>query len=426
MHDNQFDLILIEFILSNTEYRYPFVMMFSRSFSPSKLPRPPPPPPPPPPPLQEKRHKRRQLRHSTTNQSNVSLTSTIRNETPLENPLLVLNHETENIDIELSAVHIEQQSPYNSNKSDNSAWTAHNIKTVMQSTTTTDAVEEYHLGTVTVKHSSNGCGSSITPVLSSSSMEIEGSGGSSSHGDGGGGAESSDSSISGSWRNRLRLFHLFQRKYNYQNNNHHNNHMTKSCETSITASRSRSSNDIINNNNNIYLSGQLDNNGVVRQTMNQKYKNYGRTVPIQKQQHQESFYNNQEYTSSQYQKYQQQCNDTTVIVDDPVHDFDESEWTPMDSSYGAAIPLAGWIPKGIRRTIEFTVLLCIALIIVFFIVETSVRSDRNHKSNNNNNNDNNGNLYNVLTDYINDDIVWNYTSYNNTTSGNDDNNTGGN
>ena len=35
--------------------------------------------------------------------------------------------------------------------------------------------------------------------------------------------------------------------------------------------------------------------------------------------------------------------------EESVQDFEESEWTPPDSSYGAAIPLFGWIPKKTRQ-----------------------------------------------------------------------------
>ena len=113
---------------------------------------------------------------------------------------------------------------------------------------------------------------------------------------------------------------------------------------------------------------------------------------------------------------------------DPVSDFDDTEWTPMDSSYGAAIPLAGWIPKGIRRTIEFTVLVGLALIIVVLVVETSLRSS-NHKNNTSSNNNNNNNNAAVVTTTTTEDgggVAW-YTNYTNddtinTTSHNNNNN----
>ena len=107
-----------------------------------------------------------------------------------------------------------------------------------------------------------------------------------------------------------------------------------------------------------------------------------------------------------------------LAADDPVSDFDDSEWTPMDSSYGAAIPLAGWIPKRIRRTIEFTVLLGLAVLIVFLIVEKSVTSSNHNKSNNSSNN----NIVNQVIDNYNgdDEVFYNYSNYENTTIYDDD------
>lgn len=58
---------------------------------------------------------------------------------------------------------------------------------------------------------------------------------------------------------------------------------------------------------------------------------------------------------------------------DSLYDFHDSEWTPPDSSYGAAIPIAGSIPKHIRRAIEVT-LIGLALIgLAFLIVTASIR-----------------------------------------------------
>jgi len=45
------------------------------------------------------------------------------------------------------------------------------------------------------------------------------------------------------------------------------------------------------------------------------------------------------------------------------------EWTPADSSYGAAIPVCGWIPKNIRRIIE----LCLLTILVASFVAGIVK-----------------------------------------------------
>ena len=45
------------------------------------------------------------------------------------------------------------------------------------------------------------------------------------------------------------------------------------------------------------------------------------------------------------------------------------EWTPADSSYGAAIPVCGWIPKNIRRIIE----LCLLTVLVASFVAGIVK-----------------------------------------------------
>lgn len=63
------------------------------------------------------------------------------------------------------------------------------------------------------------------------------------------------------------------------------------------------------------------------------------------------------------------------------------DWTPPDSSYGAAIPVGGWIPKRIRRNIERSLSICIVVLIVYVIVTASLRAERNkHDGGNNNSN----------------------------------------
>lgn len=54
-------------------------------------------------------------------------------------------------------------------------------------------------------------------------------------------------------------------------------------------------------------------------------------------------------------------------------DFTDAEWTPPDSSYGAAFPVGGWIPKNIRRLIEWTVIGMVVVGIVLFVITTSIR-----------------------------------------------------
>ena len=66
-------------------------------------------------------------------------------------------------------------------------------------------------------------------------------------------------------------------------------------------------------------------------------------------------------------------------------DFDPSDWTPPDSSYGAAIPVAGWIPKPIRRTIEGTLIALGIVALVYMVVTTSMRvtNERSNKDSSN-------------------------------------------
>jgi hypothetical protein len=59
--------------------------------------------------------------------------------------------------------------------------------------------------------------------------------------------------------------------------------------------------------------------------------------------------------------------------DESVSDFDESEWTPQDSAYGAACPVCGFIPKHVRRLIEFSLLAGMILGFVYLLVTTSIQ-----------------------------------------------------
>jgi hypothetical protein len=59
--------------------------------------------------------------------------------------------------------------------------------------------------------------------------------------------------------------------------------------------------------------------------------------------------------------------------EDSLADFEDSEWTVPDSSYGAAIPFGGWIPKNIRRTIESTLIAVLFIGLVYLVVATSIR-----------------------------------------------------
>jgi hypothetical protein len=57
---------------------------------------------------------------------------------------------------------------------------------------------------------------------------------------------------------------------------------------------------------------------------------------------------------------------------DSLADFDESEWTPQDSSYGAACPVCGSVPKHVRRAVEFSMISLLVLAFIYFLVMTSI------------------------------------------------------
>jgi hypothetical protein len=51
---------------------------------------------------------------------------------------------------------------------------------------------------------------------------------------------------------------------------------------------------------------------------------------------------------------------------------DHIEWTPQDSSYGAAVPACGWVPKRIRKLFEGIMFLIIVALLIFVIVKTGM------------------------------------------------------
>jgi len=67
---------------------------------------------------------------------------------------------------------------------------------------------------------------------------------------------------------------------------------------------------------------------------------------------------------------------TTSTTSTKISDWDP-EWTEQDSSYGAAFPICGWLPKSVRRAIEFTFFGTFILVAVGFVVSTSVRVGNN-------------------------------------------------
>jgi len=59
-------------------------------------------------------------------------------------------------------------------------------------------------------------------------------------------------------------------------------------------------------------------------------------------------------------------------ISDSLADFDEAEWTPQDSAYGAAIPICGWVPKRLRQFIEATLIALTVAGLVYLVVTTSI------------------------------------------------------
>mmetsp|Transcript_10947 Transcript_10947/g.15407 ORF Transcript_10947/g.15407 Transcript_10947/m.15407 type:complete len:298 (+) Transcript_10947:129-1022(+) len=86
--------------------------------------------------------------------------------------------------------------------------------------------------------------------------------------------------------------------------------------------------------------------------------------------------------------------------------FDETEWTPQDSAYGAAFPCCGWIPKRTRQAIESTIIALAFFIFVFLVVKFSIAisTDSSNDGNNSNQKASDASAYANLDDnfYIDD------------------------
>ena len=64
------------------------------------------------------------------------------------------------------------------------------------------------------------------------------------------------------------------------------------------------------------------------------------------------------------------------------NEFNERDWTPQDSSYGAAFPFCGWVPKSKRQLIE-KVMIALAGLFVIYVITTIamlLTSDRRSSS----------------------------------------------
>lgn len=57
---------------------------------------------------------------------------------------------------------------------------------------------------------------------------------------------------------------------------------------------------------------------------------------------------------------------------DSTADFRDTEWTPPDSSYGAACPVCGCVPKNVRRMVEFSMIAAMVVAFVYLLITTSI------------------------------------------------------
>ena len=56
------------------------------------------------------------------------------------------------------------------------------------------------------------------------------------------------------------------------------------------------------------------------------------------------------------------------------------QWTPQDSSYGAAVSAFGWLPKRIRKMAEAVIVVLAIAILVYLVVKIGAEINRNHSS----------------------------------------------
>mmetsp|Transcript_3794 Transcript_3794/g.4650 ORF Transcript_3794/g.4650 Transcript_3794/m.4650 type:complete len:169 (-) Transcript_3794:228-734(-) len=54
-------------------------------------------------------------------------------------------------------------------------------------------------------------------------------------------------------------------------------------------------------------------------------------------------------------------------------EFNDTDWTPPDSSYGAAFPFCGWVPKRIRQGTEKFMIALALFLLVYVIVSIAIR-----------------------------------------------------
>jgi hypothetical protein len=116
-----------------------------------------------------------------------------------------------------------------------------------------------------------------------------------------------------------------------------------------------------------------------------------------------------------------------TMSQDSIGSFKDNEWTPPDSSYGAACPVCGCIPKHVRRMVEFTLIAIMVVGFVYLLITTSInlsdeRDTSKSQHRHNNSTASSSSSSSSLTD---DDLYLEYTytgsSSSSSTSSGDDN-----
>jgi hypothetical protein len=123
---------------------------------------------------------------------------------------------------------------------------------------------------------------------------------------------------------------------------------------------------------------------------------------------------------------------TKSSTGDSIADFDESEWTQPDSSYGAACPVCGCIPKRVRQIVEMTLIAGMVFLLIYLVVAVSMKIADAHRKNkadasavenyfNGNNYNNTGSNSASSTNVVTDDDVYveKYSSSNDDGTGDD-------
>eukprot|EP00549_Striatella_unipunctata_P001837 CAMPEP_0118705386 /NCGR_PEP_ID=MMETSP0800-20121206/19837_1 /TAXON_ID=210618 ORGANISM="Striatella unipunctata, Strain CCMP2910" /NCGR_SAMPLE_ID=MMETSP0800 /ASSEMBLY_ACC=CAM_ASM_000638 /LENGTH=294 /DNA_ID=CAMNT_0006607531 /DNA_START=191 /DNA_END=1075 /DNA_ORIENTATION=+ len=83
-------------------------------------------------------------------------------------------------------------------------------------------------------------------------------------------------------------------------------------------------------------------------------------------------------------------------------DFNANDWTPQDSSYGAAFPFCGWIPKRYRQAIEYGLIFLMGFLLVLAVVVLSIKFNSGRRRYNASNSENDDDML-LFDDFTNID-----------------------